>query len=113
MLKDFVHQYHHKKEIFDLQERHTIMDSGLPNKDFFLNSFTIDVFLFITVIILFFVMTLVIYILCKYMKVKMLVTSLALQQIKKVGTVTRQEDITSDYTSILNGILFWCLAYQF
>ena len=32
MLKDFVHQYHHEKEIFDLQERHTITDSELPNK---------------------------------------------------------------------------------
>ena len=26
MLKDFVHQYHYKKEIFDLQERHTLRD---------------------------------------------------------------------------------------
>ena len=32
MLKDFVHQFCHKKEIFDLQERYTIMDSELPNK---------------------------------------------------------------------------------
>ena len=31
-LNSFVHQYHHKKEIFDLQERHTITDSELPNK---------------------------------------------------------------------------------
>ena len=88
-LKDFVHQYHHKKEIFYLQERHIIMDSELPNKNFFLNSFTIGVFLFITAIISLFVMTLVMYILCKHMKLKMLVTSLALQQIKEVGAVTR------------------------
>ena len=32
------------------------------------------------------------------MKLQMLVTSLALEQIKEVGAVTRQEDITSDYT---------------
>ena len=30
-LKDFVHQYHPKKEIFDLQERHTIMELEMPN----------------------------------------------------------------------------------
>ena len=29
--KDFVHQYHNKKEIFDLKERHTITDTVLPN----------------------------------------------------------------------------------
>ena len=32
------------------------------------------------------------------MKLKMLVTSLALQQIKEVGAVTRQDNITSDST---------------
>ena len=32
MLKDFVHWYCHKKEIFDMQERHTITDFELPNK---------------------------------------------------------------------------------
>ena len=46
------------------------------------------------------VMTLVVYILCKYMKLKTLVTSLALQQINKVGVVIRQEDIllSREYT---------------
>ena len=43
-------------------------------------------------------MTLVMYILCKQMKLKMLMTSLALQQIKEVHAVTRQEYITSDHT---------------
>ena len=37
-------------------------------------------------------MTLVMYILCKDTKLKMLLTSLALQQIKEAGAVTRQED---------------------
>ena len=31
-LKDFIHQYKHKKEIFDLKERHDNMDKNLPNK---------------------------------------------------------------------------------
>ena len=101
------------------------MDSELPNKNFFFNSFNIDVFLFITVIISLLVMTLVMYILCKHMKLKMLVTSLTLQQIREVGAVTRQEDITSDCTckmqwyiilmlslSILGLVLFVILQSQ-
>ena len=53
MLKDFLHQYHHKKEVFDLQERHTIMELELPNKNFFFNNYTytMDIFLFVTAII--------------------------------------------------------------
>ena len=64
----------------------------------FLNSFTIDTFLFVTEIIPLLVMTLVMYKLCNHMKFKMLVISLALQQIKEVDTVTRQEDITLNCT---------------
>ena len=44
MLKDFVHQFDHKKETFDLQERHTNVELELPNKDFFFNNYTIDIF---------------------------------------------------------------------
>ena len=36
------------------------------------------------------------YILCKHMRLKYVVTSLALQQIKEVGAATRQEDILSE-----------------
>ena len=50
--------------------------------------------LFIVVTISLLVTTLVMCILCKHMKLKMLVTNLALQQIEEVGTVTRQEDIS-------------------
>ena len=34
-LKDFVHQFQHKKEIFDLQGRHTNTELEFPNKNFF------------------------------------------------------------------------------
>ena len=98
MLKDFDHHFHHKKEIIDLQERHTITDQEMPNKNFFLNSSTIDVFLFITAIISLLVTTLVMYILCKYTKLRMLVTSLTLEQINKDDAVIRQEDIMSEIT---------------
>ena len=35
-IKDFIHQYHHEKENFDFNERHTNTDSQLSNKNFFL-----------------------------------------------------------------------------
>ena len=43
-LKEFIHQYNHKKEIFDLKERHDNMDENLPNKNFFSNNLIVDVF---------------------------------------------------------------------
>ena len=33
--KDFVHQYNHKKEIFNVQKWHTNMELELPNKKFY------------------------------------------------------------------------------
>ena len=65
-LKDFIHQYKCKKEIFDLEERYDTTDANLANKNFCLNNFIIDVFLFITVIISLLVTTLAIYLLCKH-----------------------------------------------
>ena len=69
------------------------MELGLPKK-FFSNNYTIDIFLFDTAIISLLVTTTVMYILCIHIKLKTLVTSLALQQIKEVGVVTKQEGIT-------------------
>ena len=76
-IKYFVHQYCHKKEIFDLQERQTITESEMPSKNFFLNNYAIDIFLFVTAIISILVTTTVMYILCKHMKLETLVNSLA------------------------------------
>ena len=77
-----------------MQERHTNTELELPNKIFFFNNYTIDIFLFVTTLILLLVTTIVMYILCKHMKLKSLVTSPALQQIKEVGVVIKQEGIT-------------------
>ena len=77
MLEDFVHQYHKNKEIFDLKESHIITNSEMPNRNSFFINFTIDVFLFVAALISLLVTTLVMYILCKHMKLKTLVTSLA------------------------------------
>ena len=73
-LKDFIHQYKCKKEIFYLEERHDNMDRNLPNKNFISNNFIVDVILFIAAIISLLVSTLAIYLLCKHEKL-----SLALQ----------------------------------
>ena len=48
-------------------------------------------FLFVTAIISLLVATVVINILCEHRKLRTLVTSLALQQIKEVGTVATQK----------------------
>ena len=45
VLKDFVHQYCKKIEIFYLKERHINKNSELPNKNSLFNNFTTDVFL--------------------------------------------------------------------
>ena len=88
-LKDFIYQYNYKKEIFDLNKRHDSTDLT-TNKNFFSNNCTVDIFLFITAVIST-VTTLAIYLLCKYKKLRKLVTSLALQQVKEVGILTQKE----------------------
>ena len=74
-----------KKEIFDLQESHTDTELKFPNKNFFFNNYIVDIFLFVTASnFAIMVTTLVMYILYEHMKIKSIVTSLALQKIKDV-----------------------------
>ena len=80
-LKNFIHQYNYKEEIFDLNERHDSTDLT-TNKNFYSNNYIVDIFLFITAVISLLVTTLAIYLLCKHKKLRMLVASLALQQVK-------------------------------
>ena len=72
---------------------HDNTDKNVPNKNFFSNNFIIDVFLFIAAINSLLVTTLAIHLLCKHEKCRMLVTSLALQQVTEVGTATVQQDV--------------------
>ena len=65
----------------------------LPNKNVFFNNYIVGIFLFATAILIM-VTSIVMYILCNHMKIKSLVTSLALQQIKEVGVVAKQESVT-------------------
>ena len=67
-------------------------------KIYFSNNYIFDVFLFITAVISRLVTTLAIYLLCKNKKLRTLVASLALQQVKEVGAVITQEEVTTECT---------------
>ena len=82
------------------------IDLELANKIFFFKNYTVDILLFVTAIFLLVVTIIVMYTLCKHMKLKSLVTSLALQQIKEVGMMFKQEDF-----SIEQGIECTCNFY--
>ena len=89
-LKEFIQQYTIDKEIFDLQEGHNSMELN-TNKKFFFDNYIIDIFLFITVIISLLATPLTVYILCKHKKLRMLIASLVLHQVKEIGAVTQKE----------------------
>ena len=93
-LKEYISQYKQKKEIFDLKERHDIneIDIESPNKNFFTNNFIVDIFIFTIVIISTITTLITIYELCKHNKLRTLVASLALQQVKEVITSTTKQD---------------------
>ena len=80
-LKDFIHQYTEKKDIFDLKEWHDNMVL-ITNKNFFSDNYVIDDFLFITAIISLLSTAFTIYLLCKHKKFRSLMASLVLQQVK-------------------------------
>ena len=85
-LKEYIAQYKHEKEVFALKERHDIdeLDIEFLNKNFFTNNFIIDAFVFVSVIILVITTMIIMYTLCKHNKLRALVMSLALQQVKEV-----------------------------
>ena len=93
-LKEYIAQYKHDKEIFDSKERHDIDELELEtsHKNFFTNNFIVDIFIFIIAIISVKTAMIIISTLCKHNKLRTLVTSLALQQVKEVkAEVVREE----------------------
>ena len=91
-LKEFINSYTNRREFFYLQEGHDNTDVKLnTNKNFFSENYSMDIFLFITAIILPLATTLTVYLLCKHKKLGMLIASLVLHQVKEVGTVTQKE----------------------
>ena len=84
-LKEYIAQYKQDKEIFDLKERHDIdeLENEFLNKNFF-NCQVVKIFKFIVAIISIIATVVTIYAICKHNKLRALVTSLALQQVKEV-----------------------------
>ena len=85
-LKEYIAEYKHEKEIFDLKERHDIdgLNIEFLNKNSFTNNFVIDTFVFIIAIISVITTMVIIYTSYKHNKLRALVMSLALQQVKEV-----------------------------
>ena len=83
-LKDNIAQYKHEKVFFDLKERHDIEELDLETsyKNFFTDNFIVDIFVFIIAIISIITTMIIIYIICKHNKLRTLVVSSALQQVK-------------------------------
>ena len=61
------------------------------NKNFFSENYIVNFFLFITAIISLLATTLTVYLLCKHKKLRTLLASLVLHQVKEVGIVTQKE----------------------
>ena len=91
--KEFIHWYCNDKEIFELCERHDSPELN-ANKNFFSVSYIVDVFLFIIAIISLLGTALAVYSLSKHQKLRMLLASLVLHQVKEVGAVTQKETNT-------------------
>ena len=85
-LKEYITQYKQDKDIFDLKPRHDIdkLEKEFANKNFF-NSHVVKIFKFVVAIILIIATVVIIYAICKHNKLRALVTSLALQQVKEVN----------------------------
>ena len=106
-LKDFMTHYTERKEIFDLQKG---CDSTFnTNENFFSKNHILDICVFISSIISLISTTLIIYLICKHKKIRTLVASLVLHQIKEVSTNSREanpaECITLAYIGIILTIL--------
>ena len=91
-LKDYISHYKQQKEIFDLKERHDTINTESPNKNVFTNNVIVDILVFTTAIILAIATIIILYLLCKCNKLRTLVASLALQQVKEVGTSAMKHD---------------------
>ena len=90
-LKEYISQYKRDKEIFDSKEKHNIeeLEKEIANKKFF-NSKIVKIFKFMVAIISIIAMVVTIYAICKHNKLRALVTSLALQQVKEVKAENKE-----------------------
>ena len=97
-LKSFMHNYTKHKEMFDLKQRHlsTAESLNTSNKNFFSNSYIIDIFMFTSSIISLILTTLVVYLFCKHKHIRTLVASLILPKIKEVEANPSSEETDSE-----------------
>ena len=72
------------------------MNIESPNKNFFTNNLIVDIFVFTGVIILAIATIIILYLLCKHNKMRTLVASLVLQQVKEVGTSAMKQDTNNE-----------------
>ena len=84
----------------------------LASKNSLFNNYTVAIYLFVTAIILLVVTTIVMYKLCKHMRLRSLVTSLALQQIKEVGMVAKQEHVSVVQDIECNCKIHWYMIFM-
>ena len=99
-----------------MQERHetTVLNNS---KHFFSNNHIVDIFVFISLIISLISTTLIISLLCKHKKIRTLIASLILHQVKEVGATSREtnsECTTLAYIilTILSLIIVMFLHYR-
>ena len=83
-LKTFVQEYTKNKEILDLEERHESRTLNYSSKNFFLNNYIMDIFMFASSVISLISTTVIIYLFCKHKQIRMLMTSLILHEIKDI-----------------------------
>ena len=94
------------KEFFDLQEKHE--STSNTNKNFFSNNHIMDIFVLVSSIISLISTTLIMFLMYKHKKIRTLVASLVLHQVKEVGTSSREtnsECTTLAYIGIILTIL--------
>ena len=110
-LKDFVDQFQHKKETFDFQKKYN-NGLDLAKENCFFNSYTVDIFLFVSAIISLVVTSIALFVICKHTNLKSLVTSLALQQLREVDAVTKQEHVSIIYAIECTCKIQWYAIYS-
>ena len=83
-LKEYINQYKHDSEIFDLKERHDMdeLDIEFANKKFFTSNFIVDIFVFVIAIISVINTIIIIYVLCKHNKLRVLVKKIKRNQVQ-------------------------------
>ena len=97
-LKDFINGYiNNDKEIFDLQQRHTIESLTFTSNKNFFSSHIVNIFMFTSSIISIITTTLVIYLFCKRKHIRTIVANLMLHKIKEVEANSNPNPETNNY----------------